>query len=223
MTETLRDRQKRVAREVILQATADEIVEQGVVKLSLQAIADRAGVSIRTLYNYFDNRDTLIAALAEWSDEVLQAQGGYKFPDDPARLAEYARVNFLAWTAQGNLMKALVQLEALNAAEGARLEAGSDSAKRAGFIEADVLELCPSLAPDEARAVAHTMRAVISGRTWHRLTVESQVESELAASAVAWAYRTLRRAVSEGNTPFRANEGKTDTPEQPTEGVPQHE
>ena len=45
MAESLREKQKQLARETILQATADQIAEHGLSRLSLEAVADRAGAA----------------------------------------------------------------------------------------------------------------------------------------------------------------------------------
>lgn len=202
VNETLRDRQKRMARELILQAAADEVVEHGVVGFSLQAVAARAGVSSRTLYNYFESRETLMRELTIWSDEVLARQGGYFVPDGSARVSDYARTNFLAWSAQGNLMKALVQLDLQAAADGRRVDPGGGSARRVDGIEEDVRRLQPGLERHQSQAIAHVLRSIISSRTWYRLTVENGLEVEPVADAVAWAYGTLREAVASGGSPF---------------------
>lgn len=57
--------------EVILEATARVLVEDGYARLSTNRVAKRAGVSIGTLYQYFGDKDALVASLAE---RVARAQ-----------------------------------------------------------------------------------------------------------------------------------------------------
>ena len=47
----------------ILDATARILLERGFAALSTNAVAERAGVSVGSLYQYFPNKDALIAAL----------------------------------------------------------------------------------------------------------------------------------------------------------------
>jgi len=47
----------------ILDATARILLERGVAATSTNAVAERAGVSVGSLYQYFPNKDALIAAL----------------------------------------------------------------------------------------------------------------------------------------------------------------
>ena len=49
--------------------------------MSLHAVAERAGVSKRTLYNYFDSREALLAAISAWSDQLTLELGGYLVPE----------------------------------------------------------------------------------------------------------------------------------------------
>ena len=204
MAESLRERQRRVAREAILQAAADEIVDQGVTNLSLHSVAERAGVSNRTLYNYFESREVLLVELAGWTNELTESLGGHLYPDDPALVPDYARDNFLAWEGQGNLMKALVQLDVLAATEGRAPAGGREDQARMDAIAADVRSLAPDLGDDQVRAVAQLLRVVVSSRTWYRLTVENGVPAERAGDAARWAYRALRLALAEGDLPFAA-------------------
>lgn len=59
--------------DAILQSTARIVVEQGMEKLTTNAVADLAGVSVGTLYQYYPGTEALIAALRRrHHDEVSQ-------------------------------------------------------------------------------------------------------------------------------------------------------
>src|SRR5215467_11158950 len=68
--------------DTILQATARVLVKHGFDGLTTNAVASAAGVSIGSLYQYFPNKEALVAALAERHLEDMNA----------AVLAELARV-----------------------------------------------------------------------------------------------------------------------------------
>lgn len=57
----------------ILDATARILVEQGFAAASTNAVAERAGVSIGSLYQYFPNKDALVAALHARHGEQMMA------------------------------------------------------------------------------------------------------------------------------------------------------
>jgi AcrR family transcriptional regulator len=61
----------RVTVEAILEATAHILTEEGYQKANTNRIAERAGISIGSLYQYFPNKESLMAALmAQHSDEI---------------------------------------------------------------------------------------------------------------------------------------------------------
>ncbi len=63
----------RLTVHAILEATAQVLVARGYEKTTTGAVAERAGVSIGTLYQYFPNKEALVAGLTEMHmQEVLQ-------------------------------------------------------------------------------------------------------------------------------------------------------
>lgn len=61
----------RVTVDAILEATAQLLIADGMAVLSTNRIAKRAGVSIGTLYQYFPDKNSIVAALGE---QVLNRQ-----------------------------------------------------------------------------------------------------------------------------------------------------
>jgi AcrR family transcriptional regulator len=59
---TLRERQATAVKDAIVDAALDLFVERRDLDMSIQQIADRAGVSHRTVYRYFDDKQALIEA-----------------------------------------------------------------------------------------------------------------------------------------------------------------
>jgi AcrR family transcriptional regulator len=80
-----REAQALATRQTILKAFGEQLSEPGRDTLSPSDAARRAGVSLRTVHNYFPNYESQITALADWFDSqfppVVVAQG----PDDLAR------------------------------------------------------------------------------------------------------------------------------------------
>lgn len=68
-----RQDRSRVTVEAILAATARVLVKHGFDRLTTNAVADAAGVSIGSLYQYFPNKEALVAALIEQHIEQMNA------------------------------------------------------------------------------------------------------------------------------------------------------
>src|SRR5262245_6499022 len=63
-------------RRAILEAMVDVIMETDGIGFSVQAVADRAGVTHRTIYNHFPTRAALCDAFSDHVDELLGASAG---------------------------------------------------------------------------------------------------------------------------------------------------
>lgn len=61
----LRERLKEAVHEQILAAAEEEFAHSGLHQARMEKIAQRAGVAVGTLYNYFKDRDALVAQLLE--------------------------------------------------------------------------------------------------------------------------------------------------------------
>jgi AcrR family transcriptional regulator len=69
----LRDRLREATWSAIVDAAEEVAGDEGVGEASIQAIADRAGTSVGTIYNYFRDRDGLFEALFTRRREELYA------------------------------------------------------------------------------------------------------------------------------------------------------
>ncbi|MGE0042924.1 MAG: TetR/AcrR family transcriptional regulator, partial [Vicinamibacterales bacterium] len=67
-------------RRLILEAMADVVTETAGIGFSVQAVADRAGVTHRTVYNHFRTREALCEAFEGYVDEQLSANGVMREP-----------------------------------------------------------------------------------------------------------------------------------------------
>src|SRR3970282_2544690 len=67
-------------RRAMLEAMVDVIMETDGIGFSVQAWADRAGVTHRTIYNHFPTREALCDAFSDYVDELLVASSGAPEP-----------------------------------------------------------------------------------------------------------------------------------------------
>jgi AcrR family transcriptional regulator len=93
-----RAEEAELRRRRLVDAALEGAAECGLDQLTLQAVADRADVALRTVYNHFSSRDELIgAAMAQLIDEFRDLVSGLdSAPGDDAReqmrhfIADYA-------------------------------------------------------------------------------------------------------------------------------------
>ena len=69
----LRERQKRARREALIDATHRLVAEHGLDAVTVEAICDEAGVSVRTFFNYFETKDDAVLGHTMWPLESAAA------------------------------------------------------------------------------------------------------------------------------------------------------
>ena len=82
-----RTRQREDARQAILEATEEILVEGGAEALSIRRLAERCGCTAPTIYHYFGDKQGLVdAALDQRFDELLRGLRRLPGHDDPAEV-----------------------------------------------------------------------------------------------------------------------------------------
>lgn len=71
---TVQENSRTTYREAILDAVARLLVEHGSGSLKMSDIASEAGVSVGSLYHYFDSKEAVIVALLEREDGIYCAE-----------------------------------------------------------------------------------------------------------------------------------------------------
>ncbi len=82
---TIRERQIDLTRSAILDAAVEVFEDRGA-PFTVQEVADRAGVSHRTVYRHFDGRQELLNEMGRHLDDIVE--GGRHDGDDPKDTAE---------------------------------------------------------------------------------------------------------------------------------------
>lgn len=186
----------KATTERILDALVDVILEGGLPGFSVQEVADRAGVTHRTVYRHFPTRESLLEGLVDAVDERMSAQGGVAELTDLDQLPFAARVNFELFSRDRRAMEAAVRFGV-----GAAIET-ADRAARTKMFAARVSDAIGGLDADEALVIAALLRQVVSSRAWLGL-VEAGVDRDAAARAASWAAAVLVDALRAGRTPSR--------------------
>ncbi len=202
VAETLREQQRRLAHQLILRAAADEIVEHGLERLSLQAVADRAGVAKRTLYNHFDSRETLLAGLSTYSDELTVELGGVLTPSGLDELPATVERVWASWAAQGNVFEALVRVLAATSDR----PLAEDRRRRQRAIADAIREVRPELDDPTTEEIASLLHGLVSPNLYERLFHEDDLPIERAGALVSWTITLVRDALTAGDLPRRPDQ-----------------
>ena len=163
----LRAQLRESIREAILEAAEELIATNGLTGAPLAQIARRAGVAVGTLYNYFADRDALIAALFELRRASLRPQlraalehaGAGTFEE---RLRRFLRHLFAVFEANRRFIKVAIETEHLRPSPSttaqdltAAIRELVDAGRRAGAITAERAELLPLVIGGAMRAIVH--------------------------------------------------------------------
>src|SRR3990170_3918695 len=188
----IRGRHARLTRQTILEALADLLAE-GELDFSVQDVADRAGVSHRTVYRHFETRETLLDALVDLLEQRLME---HIYPVRRAEdVAASIRHNFRLIEGFSPAVEALIAL-------GIAGDTHSRYTRRRTKVLLGALsEVTAHLPPDAAAAVQWTIRHPASHPTWVRLRRDAGIEGERSGEAVAWAVETLLETLRSGRGP----------------------
>lgn len=180
----LRARQASQTRERILAAFAEQIVESGGGDASIERLAKRAGVSLRTVYHHFPRRDDLLDAITVWLDETTGALG-LSMPDTVEGFLDFVPRVFATFDDSETLIRAQLVTDL-----GRDIRHRGRS-KRRPAIDALVAQAVPGLPPPELARATAIVHYLTSSEAWRSLKDESGMSGEEAGAAVAWAIRTL--------------------------------
>jgi len=197
-TESLRDRQKRMAREEILNAAAELIVEVGTESIALADVAERAGVSTRTLYNYFESREALFMGISERFATISRELGGFDMPEGMDTLPDVIRANWRAWGDQGTLTLAAMRL---SAAGNISPVAERRRQRHDAFAEV-IADFRPDLDEGRAGEIGSMIHAMCGGAVFERMVVQDGIDPGTAAELIAWLVSLVRDGLADGEVPI---------------------
>jgi AcrR family transcriptional regulator len=190
---TLRARQRELTRRLLIDALVHVALRVGIHDVSMQAVADEAGCSLRTLYRYFPNREALVSGL----DEEVQTLVNTSFDGLPASanedLAELMEHMLVLLTERRDLIRVWAstgQAEEFSAAVHRRVH---------GLVHEAIDRVAPDLAPGEHARVFTALRQVVTWRSMLSLT--DQLTAADAAMASSWMIRALLADLAVGGGP----------------------
>jgi AcrR family transcriptional regulator len=190
----LRDRQVAQTRDLILDAVTTLLGDRRADEMTTRDIAVAAGVSERTVYRHFPDRDALLEGLAR---RLPPLEGG-----KPSFGA--GSLDDLAPTSR-RLMALLddhyvtARAEAVLNADPRRFAADTqDNSREMRELLAKGL---PELDERERLRIAAVIRCLVSTQAWLRMREEFGVPGVESGPVVAWVIDTIIRELRAGNTP----------------------
>jgi AcrR family transcriptional regulator len=189
----LRQEQAQRTREKILEAFAQEMAA-GREDFSIPRVAERAGVSTRTVYHHFPNREAQVEALAQWITRNTRG-GDVAMPERLRDLPDYCERRTEMFFENEELMRAQLAAGVAQTVRARRRE------KRDAAIAAAVGTA--GLGREDTKVVAALMKHLISAQFGVPLKDVHGLSREEIIAVMRWLTELVVRAVEKGESPLR--------------------
>ncbi len=199
----LRERHRALSQQAIVDATAELVTERRHLDFSMKEVAERAEVSLRTVYNHFPNREDLLDALGRTFDQRAAALGQPTAADleHGADLGDAVRASHRALDQLGGIGDAIAQMPLSDVGRDA------ERAERTQRLVDHIVSLMPTTPSEVSTPIALVLRHLLSHRSWFWLSREYGLDTDEISELVTWAIDTLTAAAEAGNRP-----GSQETP-----------
>lgn len=192
---TLRERQAAQTRELILDAVTTQLGDRRADEVTNRDIAAEAGVSERTVYRHFPDREALLTGLMQRLPALVDVE------------LSFADLGLDALAPGGRrLMEFLDEHYPVARAEAVL---NADPRRFAESTRTNTREMCeliarelPQLSEREATRIAAMFRCLVSTQAWLRMREEVGVTGNESGPVVAWVIDLVIRELRAGNTPF---------------------
>lgn len=185
----------------ILNALVDVISTDGITEFSVQAVADRANLSHRTIYRHFPSREALLEGITNYLEDPMRLEGLPGIPNDLDECVEAIENVFNFFEANAPMIEATVVVRIALGIEPSR---GLERTK--GFVDI-VRSDAPNLSPEEVNSYAMGLRAIASSQHWYVLTRRLGLTTEQASKVATDTLRALVDEIRRRNTRKRPKEG----------------
>jgi AcrR family transcriptional regulator len=184
-------RRPDATRRATLDALAHVIVESKGFGFSVQDVANRAGVSHRTVYNHFPTREALSDAFADYVEELLSTLG----PAPDAQLPSLRAFGDMIGELYRGLATREVHVRAYVMLMMATRQPAQLTRRRSRRFEEAVARDAVLPAGLTAVEASAAIRMFVSSSGWHMLTEHLGLSVAQATTAATWATRTLVNAL----------------------------
>jgi hypothetical protein len=198
----LREEKSRETREAILTALYRLMNSAGVPdEISMDAIANEAGVQRRTVFRHFPAKDDLLTAFWPWLNAHM---GASTAPETVKDVVEGPKEAFPRFDAHEAAVRA-----SLHSRTGREMRMGMVPTRRLRFAGA-LAPVLSSLPPAEASRVEALAHLLYSASAWEVLKDYGGLTGAQAGETASWALDMILSAVASGpvaaNAPSKAKE-----------------
>jgi len=179
----LRERQSALTRESILAALVDQVARSRPGEYSIAEVAERAGVSVRTLYRHFGGREALALAV----EEAVAARSLPAMPADLAQLHDYPVALFTAFDAHAPWVEAMLRMGEVGEVRRA------SKPRRIAAMRAHLAPVLDGLPPERATEAMAVIKHLLSAEAWRSMREDFGLDGPAAGRAVRWALTALMR------------------------------
>lgn len=187
-TSELRDAQAAATRDRILDAVV-EVLAEGVDTLSIPSVAERAGVSIGTVYRHFGDKAGLLKALVPHAGK----RSGIDMESIPETLEEVDDVVRKVYHHFENTDDVLRAAFASRIGREARVRG---SGERFELMKRMIHNVHPNIPSDQADHLAKLVLILTTSDVYLQWKDRLGMDSEEAADEVMWAIRTVIQGIT---------------------------
>jgi AcrR family transcriptional regulator len=191
---SLREQNALAARERILSAVAELIERADPGELTMPAVAEASGISLRTVYRYYPTREELLEAAGRWIGDELYK---HPYPRDLDEVADLYDEGCHDFDERPGLARALALSQLGQRARGYRRRERVEAIRRA------LRDELPGLTEEELRQAEAVLSYLHNILAYTSLREEHGLSGEEIGQAVGWAIRTLTEDLRKRNSNYR--------------------
>jgi AcrR family transcriptional regulator len=179
---SLREQHALATRERILGAVADLLERGDAEEVTVPAVAEASGVSLRTIYRYYPTREELLEATGRWiGDELLR----HRYPRELDEVADLYQEGARDFDERPGLVRALAFSQLGRHVRGYRRRERLEAIGRALRSE------LPRLSEPELQRAEAVLAYLHNMLAYTTLREENGLSGEEIGEAIGWAIRTL--------------------------------
>jgi AcrR family transcriptional regulator len=193
----LRERHTQQTRDLILDAATELLESRRIDEVTTREIAQSAGVSERTVYRHFPDRDALLTGL---TTRLLSSLGDRQDPMNP-RIETIDELKAAVIRLMGGLEEFHVaaRAEALFNADPRRFS--PDTRANSEHFPIVIAAILPELAERDCLRLAAVIRCLLSAQAWLRMREEFGIDGDESGPIVAWVLDAIVNEIHRGNLP----------------------